>query len=154
MIFDRLENISRYKGIYKNLDLAIEWITKTNLNQLSKEKHIIKENDVFALHMEVDSYGDQSAQYESHQIYADLQVILDPEEKLYFAQESDLEKPKTQYNKESNFTLFEIDNQNKNLLHPSTKDFLFFFPKEGHVPKYLRYNRKLNKIVIKVKIDW
>ncbi|QJB71155.1 YhcH/YjgK/YiaL family protein [Mycoplasma sp. 1654_15] len=153
MIFDRLENISRYKGIHKNLDLAIDWIQKTDLSKLPKETFFLKDKDIYAFHAEVDSYDEKSKQYETHQLYADLHIIIDPEEKFYFAQESDLAKAKTEYNKESDFTLFEIDNQDKNLLHPSTKDFLFFFPKEGHVPKYIGYNRKLNKIVIKVKID-
>ena len=38
MIYDEIRNISRYRGISSNLDVAIDFLEKTELNNLPLEK--------------------------------------------------------------------------------------------------------------------
>ncbi|VEU59287.1 YhcH/YjgK/YiaL family protein [Mesomycoplasma neurolyticum] len=149
MIYGKLEKINQYKNLHPNLKIAIEWLEKQNLENLELGKYEIKEKDVFALRMDVDAYDDQTVQYETHNVYSDLHIIID-DEMFYYDDKTELGKEKTEYNVSDDYQLFEINNKN-NLLKPRINEFLLFLPGDGHAPKYNPKVKKLKKIVIKIK---
>ena len=82
MIFDKLTNISKYKGISANLDTAIDYILSHDLNSLALGKNIIDQDLVFANVMEITTDLAENKKYEMHQNYLDIQIDLAGEERI------------------------------------------------------------------------
>ena len=77
MIFDRLENLSRYRGLYRGLDTVICWLEQNDPAGLPLGRTELDGNRVFVNVMEADTRSPQQAQYEVHEKYMDLQLDLD-----------------------------------------------------------------------------
>lgn len=106
MIIGKLKNISRYKGISKNIDTAIDYILNNDLLALPKGKTIIDGDNVY---VNRDTYVAKPLEdcfFENHEKYMDLQVVLKGQE--YFAY-TDISNPTlkvtTPYNPEKDVTV-------------------------------------------------
>lgn len=150
MIYDKLENISRYQNLNKNFDKAIKWLSNLDLNHLPEGVFEIDGKKVYGFHVDVEGYDDLNKQYEVHQVYADLHIVVDEREKFYYLYESELTHNKNDYSQENDVQLFELPNE-RNLLAPKKHEFLLFLPKEGHVPKYISSRDKFKKFVLKIQ---
>lgn len=82
MIYDRLDNIERYKGIHPNLDQGIDFLLKTELKTLPLGKTVIDGEKVFINVMEATLNDADTLEYEFHQKYLDIQIDLTGEEKI------------------------------------------------------------------------
>ncbi len=80
MLYDHLENISQYKGLYKGLDAVIEWLQHNDLDQLPMGRTDILGDKVFVNKEEAELRDADQAQYECHKKYMDLQVDLEGSE--------------------------------------------------------------------------
>ncbi len=49
MIVSMLSELSRYRGLSRNLDVAFDWLNEGAWRQLSAGKYPIQDDDVFAL---------------------------------------------------------------------------------------------------------
>lgn len=150
MIYSKLQNINQYKNLHPNLDIAIDWISNQNVLNLSLGNYEIKDKDVYAFVAELDSYDDETKQYEVHQHYADIHVVLD-DEMFYYDDQTEMGDPKTDYVEQDDYRLYKLKSEH-NLIKPRKLDFLIFLPGDGHVPKYTGKKNKIKKLVIKVKI--
>lgn len=77
MIYDTLENIGNYKGISKNLDTAIEFLTTTDLHTLPEGKTIIDGEEVFVNVMTATTHELTEESFEIHKNYIDIQIDLE-----------------------------------------------------------------------------
>ena len=79
MICDALENLNRYRGLHKNLETAIDYLTAYhvahNLSDLPLGRTEVDGENVFINVMEAGLSPD-SARLEYHKKYADLQIDL------------------------------------------------------------------------------
>ena len=80
MIFDRLENLSRYRGLYRGLDTVICWLEQNDPAGLPLGRTELDGDRVFVNVMEADTRSPQQAQYEVHEKYMDLQLDLEGSE--------------------------------------------------------------------------
>ncbi|MBO4643799.1 MAG: YhcH/YjgK/YiaL family protein [Alphaproteobacteria bacterium] len=85
MIFDSLSNIETYKGLYANLDEAIDFIRKNGLQTLKKGKNVIRGEDIFANFVDGKLIDETEGVYELHQHYLDLHIDIEGTEKILFA---------------------------------------------------------------------
>ena len=66
MITDALQNLNRYRGLYKNLDTAIDFLKSTDLEKLPDGRTVVDENRVFVNVMEADLRNADGAGFEYH----------------------------------------------------------------------------------------
>ena len=76
MIYDKLSNMSFYRGISKNLDTAINFITTHDLNELPLGKTCIDGDNVYINVMETKAQPLEERKYELHKNYMDIQIDL------------------------------------------------------------------------------
>lgn len=77
MIYDLLNNIETYKGICRNLDTAIDFIIKTDLNGLPLGKTGVDGDNVFVNVMDAVTKELTAESYEIHKDYMDIQIDLE-----------------------------------------------------------------------------
>lgn len=76
MIYDKLTNISFYKGINKNLDTAINYILNNDLSALPLGRTELDGDMVYVNTMEATAGPLETRQYEVHKNYMDIQIDL------------------------------------------------------------------------------
>lgn len=76
MLYDNLNNITRYHGLYKGLDVVIEWLESHKLEELPMGRTDLLGDKVFVNVMEQEPREEEGVPYEVHQKYMDLQLDL------------------------------------------------------------------------------
>lgn len=77
MIYDKLENIGRYRGMSVWLDQAIDFLTGTDLAALPLGRTEINGSHVFANVMEAQAGEEETNRFEIHKKYMDIQIDLE-----------------------------------------------------------------------------
>ena len=80
MLTDNLSQLPRYLGIDPNLDTAIRWLGSHDLASLPLGRTEIDGQNVFLNVMEAAPRAKETAHYEVHALYMDLQFDLDGHE--------------------------------------------------------------------------
>ncbi|MCM1233620.1 MAG: YhcH/YjgK/YiaL family protein [Ruminococcus flavefaciens] len=149
MIYDKLTNISTYKGLYSNLDIAIEYLENQDLSELPMGRTEISGSQVFLNIMEASAAPSDERNFEIHRQYMDIQIdILGTE----IIEIGDSEQMKiTDYNAESDF--------GKVICPPLTSctmgsgNFILCMAAEPHRPGIASGDKlALKKCVVKVHI--
>ena len=150
MISDNLSNIETYKGLYANLDEAIDFIRNGGLSKLKAGKNVIRGEEIYANLVEGKVIDEKDGVYEMHRHYLDLHIDVKGEEKVLF----------TDYVKENETHAYSEDGDYALLTGEATagcqvdKDhFVLCMIGEPHKP-YVR-NRSSNavsKVVFKIKV--
>ncbi|CAC13833.1 predicted coding region [Mycoplasmopsis pulmonis] len=151
MIVDKLNNLNRYKNIHPNLDFVINWLKENSLDKLVEGKTLLKNDDVFVVKVKMDGYNLESGLYEVHKKYADLHIVVDPREDIYYAQEEELKNLKKEFDTAADIKLYALDTT-RNKLSLNSNEFVFFFPGEAHGPKMIGENEIMDKIIFKIKM--
>lgn len=76
MIYDKLANIGRYKGMGKNLDTAIDYILHSDLSSLPLGRTELDGDNVYINVMEATAGPLETRGYEIHKKYMDIQIDL------------------------------------------------------------------------------
>lgn len=77
MIYDLLSNIGNYRGIRPNLDVAISFLTNTDLNTLALGRTEVDGDKVFVQVMDAVTHELTEESYETHRVYMDIQIDLE-----------------------------------------------------------------------------
>lgn len=77
MLYDAIENINQYTGMFEHLDTAIAYIEEHDLAKLPLGKTVIDGENVFVTVMEVQPTPSEGRAFETHSKYMDLQLDLD-----------------------------------------------------------------------------
>ena len=76
MIYDKLANINLYKGLYPNLDIAIDYICNNDLSKLEVGKHEIVGSDIYVSVIELEGKDIATTPFEIHKKYLDIHVDI------------------------------------------------------------------------------
>lgn len=152
MIFDKLENLYKYKSINKYLPKLINFLENTELSQLPLGRVEIEGDNLFALNIDALSFDDKSAMYEYHKQYADLHIQLEPTEHYFFDFKENLKNVINEYDDEKDVAFYKKDSI-RNLVRPIVGEFVFFFPCEAHLPKFTHKKTNIRKLIFKLKIE-
>ena len=76
MIYDKLENIGRYKGMNKHLDTAIDYILHNDLSSRPSGRTELDGDNVYINVMEAAAGPLETRKYEIHKKYMDIQIDL------------------------------------------------------------------------------
>ena len=150
MIRDNIKNIERYSYIHPDMNKVINYL-KTS--ELEPGIHNIS-NDVFINVMEYETRDNNDLLYETHKHYADIQLILNGEERHFYAG-GEMLKIVEEYSEDKDIAFLKPLSQpysEEILLKPG--DFTVYFPGEAHAPNY-NFNDKrsfIKKAVVKIKL--
>lgn len=146
MIHDKLANFSRYRGISKNIDTAIDFLAKTDLKALPLGKTEIDGTNVYSNRFEYTT--EESGLFEDHRNYIDVHIVLDGIEALKVADVATLTE-ETPYSVEKDIRMLKDTSAAK--LKIDAGEFALVFPREAHIPK-LAWDKPMavNKFVVKI----
>ena len=86
MIFDRLCYLARYRGMSPNIDRGIDFLQTADLTALPLGRVEIAGDEVYGNHFTyTTALLSQGTQFEAHQRYLDLHVVLTGIEKVALA---------------------------------------------------------------------
>lgn len=125
MIFDKMENLAQYKGLGAHLDQLIDFVLSHDFNALLPGKNEIDGTNCW-LNNNVAALVPESARYERHMEYIDLQIPLDEGEIITVKPVTDLEWPP--FDTETAFT----DGPSGTPLDLVPGTFAIFFPGDAH----------------------
>lgn len=151
MIFGNLNEIHLYKGLNKNLDIAIDFICKGSYKNGIIGKNIIDNNSLFFNVDECKTKSLNECCFELHKKYLDIHVIIEGEEIIGYSS-LDVLNSKTSYDNKKDFQILEGEqqyyfNMNKN-------NFIIFFPNEAHMPLISKKNNSyLKKAIFKIEMS-
>ncbi|HEY4788764.1 MAG TPA: YhcH/YjgK/YiaL family protein [Bacteroidales bacterium] len=147
MIADLLENADLYAHMDDRMAVALKYLQSTDLSKLEIGKHIIEDNEVYAMVSEYNSKNPEDAKWEAHQKYADIQCIISGEEKMGFAPLNAMQV-KEAYNAEKDIIILKGTGDYVTA-KPGT--FIVFFPQDAHQPCVaIKGNVPVRKVVVKV----
>ncbi len=149
MIFDKLANINLYKGLYPNLDIAIDYITNNDLNALPVGKHEIVGKDVYVSVQELQGKDLATTPFEIHKKYLDIHVDLSGCEII---ETGDMgHATETSFDENRDFGIVECENKVTSYLCP--EDFYICMLDEPHKPACAASEDKaIRKCVFKVLV--
>lgn len=104
MLYDTLENLNQYTGMFPNLDTAIDFIENTDIAALPLGRTEIDGDNVFVNVMEAEPTPGEGRGFETHSRYMDLQMDLDGTELCEVAL-GDMEEAES-YDEEKDFALW------------------------------------------------
>ena len=147
MIYDRLENMEQYLGLFENLDICIQWVQKHDLSKLPLGRTEIKGSSVFVNVMDCESVGAEEMHFEAHQKYMDMMTMTEGSQMFQIALE-DIEEVKP-FDKEGDIALYDGSVSCAGVL--DTDRFVVFMTNELHKTNIAAAGeRKGHKIVFKI----
>ena len=149
MIYDRIENIEKYKGISKWFDQAVDFLRKADLTSLPLGRNEICGSHVYANVMEVDSKKEEDIFFEFHKKYWDIHIDIEGVEKIQIGLEPG--KVVEEYREDEDFGTLSNDHYMECSL--DDQHFIVCMHEEAHKPT-LQYNgcKRVKKCVIKVEV--
>ncbi|MFW2488910.1 YhcH/YjgK/YiaL family protein [Clostridium chromiireducens] len=146
-------NINRnYSSINKNFEKAFEYLRGQNLKELAVGKYEIEGEKIFAMIQEYTTEREEQKNWESHEKYIDIQLIVDGQEVMGFAPVSCLEI-KEDFRMDKDLIFYNETTNGANIKFKSG-DYAIFFPEDGHKPGCaLNECSKVKKVVVKVACE-
>jgi len=150
MIFDLLDNFTKYQRIIPHSKEISDYLSITNIFSLAAGKYQIAGNSVFILINEYMTKAESEKKWESHKKYIDIQIVLNGQEfigcsPIHFLNSKD------GYNEEKDITFYEDDSKEHSKLLVTKNYFGIFFPEDAHKPGIqILKSDAVKKAVIKV----
>ncbi len=150
MIYDTLDNLNQYTGLFENLDTAINFIENTDLSTLPLGKTQIDGDNVFVSIFDVETKLTEDVNFETHSKYMDLQCDIEGTELCEVAL-GDIKEIKA-YSEESDIAFYESELSCALILNPER--FAIFMIEEPHKPTLRTADcERVKKAVFKIAYD-
>ena len=151
MILDDIRNLFRY-----SLPMAAKieaYLHTFDLSVLDQEEILIDGRQLFVRPSAYLTRPATQADFETHQVYADLQYVLDGVELIQLASNETL-APLTEYDSHKDIRFFSSAGQPTDLV-VRQGSFVFFYPGEAHRPccQYMSQSSKVRKLVFKIRMN-
>ena len=150
MIKDSLVNAEKYYNLSAGIKKTFLYIKENDLQSMADGKYMI---DGAKLYINVNTYTTKdSADWEVHKKYIDVQYIISGEEKIGICNK-EICTDKISYDKDRDIEFF--DGDGGDFITMKTGDFMVIFPDEIHKPGMkLNSNSRMKKAVIKLAVDY
>lgn len=151
MIFDTMDNLILYKGIYHNLDMAIDYLSANNISIMETGRHDIMGDAIYMNVMETKLQEEAESCFEVHYQYIDLHIDINGKEKIEFAECSDMSIIK-EYDEKADYAL--ANGRTNASCDLDQKHFVICIPGEPHMPCLkLNDDVSIRKAVLKIRIN-
>lgn len=147
MIYDKLSNIKRYYGLHPNLDCAIKYIDSKLDNM---PEHIdLKGTDVYGNIFTYATVPDHESFFETHALYADIQIMRDGMERVAVSDISVL----NEYEAHPERDFWALNGTEEVSITLAPGSFLIVLPGDAHKLKMqISESAIVTKSVFKVKV--
>ncbi len=150
MIYLKKEDIHQYKGLMKNLDIALTYLETHDLSELVLGRNEVDGDDVFINYMNYTTIPEEEGFFEAHLDYLDLHIMVSGEECVGVSHISELEE--FTRDEASDFVGYKGIAQSKCLVN--TEMALVVYPEDAHMVKVMcEAPESVCKAVIKIKIN-
>ncbi len=150
MITSTLSQLHWYKVISPNFEKAIQYVLATDFAAMEPGKYHIDGENVFVIVNEFTTKPLSECDPESHQDYADIQIIISGTERFGYTPLTD-QPAVTPYNPEKDVALYDIPEEAMNYITLPAGQFIIFFPSDIHQPEiFLHQPALVKKVVVKV----
>lgn len=151
MIFDRLENIGRYKGISETFDRALSLIETADFTAAEQGRTEVCDG-VYFTRADIQTTDITDSFFEVHKEYADIFIPLAGEEIVKISDPKGMNLL-AEYNPEGDY--YAVGGKTDILLTNAPGTFCVCFPEEAHNSAGIPAGQKsetIDKIVVKVRI--
>lgn len=150
MIYDIINNIEVYKGLYKNLDITIDYILSHDLRELALGKTYICGDDIYVNIVESDLKAESDGVYEIHKKYLDLHIDIEGTEQILWCDYL-IDNVLHSYDIDSDYELLNGNAISNCLI--DNNHFVICMLEESHMPCVLNKNcNKVKKAIFKIKV--
>lgn len=149
MIIDSIRNWKRYAGILPNYERAMEFALSIQDAPAGRyDCHDLPEGAVYAMIQEGETQSPEDGLIEAHRKYADVQMMLDGSEAVYYC---DIEGLAEAVPYRDDAVLYENAGQP---IHICKGMFYIALPQDGHMPCRNVNDRQIHfrKIVLKIRL--
>ncbi len=155
MIFDNIENASKYYGLGDKIKKGFEFIINNDLKSMPAGRYEIEEG-IFANVQELETRLPHMAKFEAHRDYIDIQYVISGNERMDFSLiDNFLEDIPYDKEKDVEFLKLKEGALCPNVINVRSGDFAIFFPQDAHAPM-LSCNdgcENIKKVIVKIKAD-
>ena len=151
MIFDHLKNRLLYESVHTSFTSAFDFIERAVRESLPVGRYEIDGDALYAIVQEYETKSHEDCTFEGHRKYIDIQYMVSGSECMGVAALANVE-PKTEYNEERDFLLFE-NSDLASTLTVNEGEFAVFYPHDAHRPGMaFGAPATIRKIVVKIKV--
>ncbi|MBT6050115.1 MAG: YhcH/YjgK/YiaL family protein [Candidatus Scalindua sp.] len=152
MIYDELKNIKRYSFL-PHLETIHQFICRDDIMSLPIGDIPILNDELYVKVLKYKPMEAAQGFFETHQNYADVQVVIEGQELMYYANPKQI-RATDKFELEVDFQFYTATN-NLSEFVVSAGEFTVFFPGEPHKPGclYRNNNNEVTKLVFKVRSD-
>lgn len=152
MILSTISDLKTMRSEHKNLNIAVNWLAKTDLQAISVGSFLIDGADVKASVYEYESKSETESVWEVHKKYIDIQCVLQGQESIDLAPVESLSISKT-YDEDKDIAFLEGEPEKKESL--AQNEFIVLFPGEAHragIHGDRQTKAPVKKLVVKVLV--
>ncbi|RGH38907.1 MULTISPECIES: YhcH/YjgK/YiaL family protein [Clostridia] len=152
MIFDKVENLNNYEEIRPYVEQIKEFIARVEKEKLPTGRYELLGDKLFALVQFYKTKEFDGGKMEAHKKYADLQYIVEGNERIYvdFSDELILEEDRTP--REDILFFRKRNHHGYNILSCGT--FGYYAPQDAHMPCIENIEKEsVKKIVFKIAVE-
>lgn len=150
MVKDNLKNAMQYAGLGERFKTALEYILTHDLTAATERIELDGKN-LYILPQNPTLKTWEAARWESHEKYADIQVVLEGREIIAYAPVAAMDEVTVPYNPEKDVTFYQ---GNGAVMELTDGDFAIYFPQDAHKPCVRPEGaaETVRKAVVKVKL--
>ena len=149
MIFDTLENLSKYEAVLSGVKEAVRVLKETDLKSLEKGSYETQNKCCKYNINEYTSANDK--RFEIHKKAVDIQIVLSGTEKMEYLPRSFASRA-GEYDEKKDVAFFEASGSLSFTAEPGF--FVIFFPGEPHRPGLCAQNpEKIKKVIFKITAE-
>lgn len=153
MITDRLIYIGEYSMLTEYRKAILDFINQYKCERFPEGRYDLDDSRLYALVQTYESRPKADARMESHQKHADLQVILNGSELVYWAYTDELTITEDRLH-QSDFVLYDKTTE-RGVFRLDAGMFAYFAPWDAHAPCIRCIedrSEKIEKIVFKIRL--
>lgn len=151
IISDDLKNWDKHNVLLPMAD-AFRFLGRSDLQSLETGRHDLQGDDLYALVQRGESRAIESAEFEAHRRYIDIQYLISGEEYIAVVPQQGLTVSKP-YDESKDIEFYlRPPKYEKIIMHPGR--FAVFYPQDAHLPNcYPNRPGPLHKVVVKVRLE-
>ena len=149
MIVDKIEKLKLYKEIPSEV---VQFLSELDINNIKLGKHVLSD----CIYVNIEEYNTKNievANFESHDKYIDIQLLLKGSENIYYASRDNL-SVKVPYDETRDIAFYSDSIQCYPYIKLDGTNFMMIYPHEAHAPQVSSGNlsQKVLKVVVKIKL--
>jgi len=133
-------------------DKAFEFLKNNDLTKIELKRYDLDGDNVYVTISEYNSKNPETARYEAHKKYIDIQYVVKGNELIGISPRSSQDSVLQKYDATKDIEFLKVKKGDMFQANPTS--FFIFFPTEAHMPGLKdKTNSPIRKAVVKIKID-